>query len=237
MMVLSTILAALLLQADIAPESASGEGAGPVVVELFTSQGCPLCPDANNLLEELDAYGGVIAIAYGVSWWDVYGWEDEFAQPEFAERQTAYVQAGEAMRVFTPHYVINGAPESMRFSPETVRAAVVGAEPLAALVRIEDDVVVLGGPARETSARLWRVDYRPGAVSRQIEGGANAGRTMAHFNMATGLTALGDWSGGEARISLDPPADGDACVVLVQDGPGGPIIAAAAMDGDQNDRR
>ncbi|OAB60456.1 hypothetical protein AY599_28725 [Leptolyngbya valderiana BDU 20041] len=229
MLVLFSILAVLAQPgAQQAPDPAES---GPVVVELFTSQGCPLCPDANNLLEELDAYGGVIAIAYGVGWWDVYGWRDEFARPEFAERQTAYVEAGEAMRVFTPHYVINGSPEKMRFSPEAVRAAVVGAEPLDPHIRLADGAVVLDGPARETPARLWRVDYRPGAVSRRIEGGANAGRTMRHFNMATGLAPLGDWAGGEMRIALEPPEDGEACAVLVQDGPGGPIIAAAAIEG------
>ncbi|MGJ3232771.1 MAG: DUF1223 domain-containing protein [Oceanicaulis sp.] len=233
MITLLSLLASLFAQADPvdpAPAEVPEADRGLVVVELFTSQGCPMCPDANALLEELDAYGGVVAIAYGVGWWDMYGWADEFARPEFAERQQAYVEAGEAMRVFTPHFVVNGSPEKMRFSPEAVRAAVVGAPALTFALSAEDGAVRLDGPPRETPARLWRVEYVPGAQTRAIAGGANAGRSMTHFNMAGAITALGDWSGGALSLEVAPPAPGEAAVVLVQDGPGGRLLGAVRLE-------
>lgn len=231
MIKLLSLLAALFSQAQPAPEGeAAAPRRGPVVVELFTSQGCPMCPDANALLEEIGGDDAVIAIAYGVGYWDMYGWADEFARPEFMARQQAYVDAGEAMRVYTPHFVINGAPEKMRFSADTVRSALSAAEPLAPVIAIEGGVVRLDGAPRETPAQIWRVDYAPGAVTREIGGGANAGREMEHFNMASAVVAIGDWTGGAMTVSLDPPAEGEACAILIQDGPGGRILAVARLD-------
>jgi hypothetical protein len=231
MIKLLSVLAALFSQVEAVPEGETAEAVrGPVVVELFTSQGCAMCPDANALLEEIGGADDVIAIAYGVSYWDMYGWSDQFARPEFAARQQAYVDAGEAMRVYTPHFVINGAPEKMRFSAETVRAALGSAAPLPPVITINGGVVRVDGPARGTPAQIWRVDYAPGAVSRQISGGANAGRDMEHFNMASAVTRLGDWTGGAMTVSLDPVNEGGACAILIQDGPGGRILAAARLD-------
>ncbi|MEQ8432905.1 MAG: DUF1223 domain-containing protein [Oceanicaulis sp.] len=231
MIKLLSLLAALFSQAEPAPEGETAAPArGPVVVELFTSQGCPMCPDANALLEEIGGDDAVIAIAYGVGYWDMYGWADEFARPEFMARQQAYVDAGEAMRVYTPHFVINGAPEKMRFSADTVRSALSAAEPLAPLIEIEGGAVRLDGAPRETPAQIWRVDYTPGAVTRQIGGGANSGREMEHFNMASAVTALGDWTGGAMTLSLAPLNEGESCAILIQDGPGGRILAAARLD-------
>ena len=231
MIKLLSLLAALFSQVEPTPE---GETAAPsrgsVVVELFTSQGCPMCPDANALLEEIGVEDDVIAIAYGVGYWDMYGWADEYARPEFMARQQAYVDAGEAMRVYTPHFVINGAPEKMRFSAETVRGAMAGAEPLPPVIAIGGGVVRLDGPPRATPAQIWRVDYAPGAVTRQIGGGANAGREMEHFNMASAVTALGDWTGGGMTVSLDPVNEDEASAILIQDGPGGRILAAARLN-------
>jgi hypothetical protein len=231
MIQLLALLAALFSQAEPVPEGeAAVPASGPVVVELFTSQGCAMCPDANALLEEIGGQDDVIAIAYGVGYWDMYGWADEFARPEFVARQQAYVDAGEAMRVYTPHFVINGAPEKMRFSAETVRRALVGAAPLPPVINIERGSVRLDGPARGTPAQIWRVDYAPGAMTRQIGGGANAGREMEHFNMASAVTSLGDWTGGAMTFSLAPVNEGEACAILIQDGPGGRILAAGRLD-------
>lgn len=225
-----TLFAALFAQLQPAPAQTPEAARGPVVVELFTSQGCPMCPEANALLEEIGAGTDVIALAYGVGYWDMYGWEDEFARPEFAERQQDYVDAGEAMRVYTPHFIINGSPEKMRFSADRIRGAVEAATSLPPALSVSDGAVHIDGPARDIPAQVWRVDYQPGSVSRRIDGGANAGRTMDHFNMATALTPLGQWSGGAMTLALDPAAGGEAGAILVQDGPGGRIVAAARME-------
>jgi hypothetical protein len=232
---------AVLFQAHAAPShetQATPERAVPApsdsvrVVELFTSQGCPLCPSANQLLAEFGAEENVIALAWGVNYWDAYGWTDQFAMPEFVDRQKAYVEAGEAMRVYTPHFVLNGAPEQLRFDPDRISAAFNASPPIRA-ARIEETgtgalTLALTGE-RATPAEIWIVQYEPGVQTRQIESGRNAGLRMTHFNMVRAVEKLADWNGGEASYVLPDTADGLDAVVLVQDGPGGRLLSAAKL--------
>lgn len=241
MTALLTLIAALF-QSAAEPAPAQPVDAQPplasnalVVVELFTSQGCPMCPDANRLLAELGEREDVLALGWGVSYWDLYGWEDRFAHPDFVARQQAYVDAGDARRVYTPHFVVNGDPQKLRFRPERIRAAVDGAQTIPVLAGVErtaDGVqVTLSGDARARPAQVWAAHYYPGVESQSIDEGPNAGRDMTHFNMVRQLVPLGEWSGGDAVFAA-PAAqeDGLACAILVQDGPGGVVLAAARLD-------
>jgi hypothetical protein len=80
-----------------------------MVVELYTSQGCTQCPRANRLLGIFSREDDVLALAFPVGIWDYLGWQDTFAQPEFAERQRAYSQTLRVRGRFTPQLVVNGA--------------------------------------------------------------------------------------------------------------------------------
>ncbi len=207
----------------------------PVVVELFTSQGCPPCVEANRAFGGIAAQDHVIALSYGVDYWDMFGWEDQFAQPAFADRQKAYIHAGEARRVFTPHFVINGGPERLRFRRDDVPARVSEAERLAGEIRLvrlspERLRLDLNGPARDDPAEVWAVTYRPGLILVSIEGGRNEGREMEHHNTVAALERLEDWPGGAYRIEFDGPREGFGMAVLVQDFEGGPVIAAARLE-------
>lgn len=222
-------------EAQPSPTGDTGEE-GLRVVELFTSQGCPMCPGANALLASLgeDAGGDVLAIAYGVDYWDIYGWRDTFAMEAFTARQQAYVDAGEAHRVYTPHFVINGSPEKIRYSEDRVRTAVADAPALPALVvtdaREGEIAILLDGPTRETRATVWLVTYHPGVETRFIEDGPNSGREMVHYNMARDIVPVGEWAGEEMALTAQAPENGLAAVILVQDGPGGRLLAAARVD-------
>lgn len=221
--------------AQAGPADAAGRAQGLVVVELFTSQGCPMCPGANALLADLgEMRPDTLALAYGVDYWDVYGWSDTFAMAAFTARQQAYVDAGEAHRVYTPHFVINGAPEKLRYGEARVRAAVDAAEPLQALIEPaapgEPRAVRISGPARSAPAAVWMALYQPGVDTVQITDGPNAGREMTHYNMVRAIEPLGAWSGGAEVFDLPAARDGLAAAILVQDGPGGRILAAARID-------
>src|SRR5690606_3856896 len=89
------------------PISASAQEL-PVVVELYTSQGCSSCPPADALMEELAARSDVIALSLHVDYWDYIGWEDSFAQPAYGQRQRSYAQAAGEHMVYTPQMVIGG---------------------------------------------------------------------------------------------------------------------------------
>jgi hypothetical protein len=239
--VFSSLLAAFLcvqsaeaVQPD--PDAEAAEAPGEMrVVELFTSQGCPMCPGANELLAALgESDADILAIAYGVDYWDVYGWEDTFAMAAFTARQQAYVDAGEAHRVFTPHFVVNGAPEKIRYREARVQTAVADAPALPALIdaSAEDGRITLrlDGPARAAPATVWMVSYHAGVETLTIEDGPNAGRDMVHYNMARDIAALGEWSGGPLSLEANAPADGLAAAILIQDGAGGRILSAARVD-------
>ena len=233
MIKLLTPLFAALTLAGAPQDTAAPDG--PVLVELFTSQSCGMCPEANALLAELGAGEDVLAIAWGVSYHDIFsGWRDEFAKPEFVERQRAYVEAGQARRVYTPHFVVNGAPAKLRVRPNRIREAVAEAAspPTRAEARIGPDGadLRLDGPPPASPATVWLVRFEPGVQTRPIGGGDNAGIDMPHYNMARSITRLGDWSGGEARFQA-PPAEADLdTLFIVQEGAGGRILAAARAD-------
>ena len=80
----------------------------PVVVELFTSQGCSSCPPVDAYLHELAKQPNVIAIALHVDYWDYIGWEDSFADPAFTKRQRKYAHVQNERVIYTPQLMING---------------------------------------------------------------------------------------------------------------------------------
>ena len=86
---------------------ASAGQAAPVLVELFTSQGCSSCPPADQLLASLAARPDVLALAFHVTYWDRLGWPDTFGSPQFTERQQAYA-ARLGGGLYTPEAVIGG---------------------------------------------------------------------------------------------------------------------------------
>jgi hypothetical protein len=226
--VLRAAIAATALAQPAAPDAQP-----VVVVELFTSQTCPMCPGANALLGELSQaqaeHGEVLALAYGVSYWNLFGWRDRYAQPEFNARQRAYVDAGEARRVFTPHFVVNGAPQLIRYEPDTVREAVLSAPaaPVTARLVPEADSAQLEVGASEGAFSVWRVSYTPGEETMAVEGGPNRGKIMSHYNMVRDISRVGDWRPDAPPLQIEAPQAGEAVAVLLQAGEGGPIVAAA----------
>lgn len=227
-----------LAAAVLSPPAAAAQEP-PVVVELFTSQGCPISPKANALMSELDAAGAggreLLVLAYGVDYWNLFGWRDRYARPEFVDRQRAYVETGDASRVFTPHLVINGAPDMIRFEPEAVRDRILAAPatPLRAQLTQAGDALTLSidGAPPENALTLWRVAFTPGEERMRIEAGPNRGEEVIQFNMVTSLERLGEWRGGAFETAIAPPPEGQAVAVLAQAGAGGPILAAAHYSG------
>jgi len=89
--------------------SSRAESPPPVVVELFTSQGCSSCPPADAFLNDLSRRDDVIALSLHVDYWDYIGWEDPFATPESTNRQRRYAPVLVERSVYTPQMVIDGA--------------------------------------------------------------------------------------------------------------------------------
>jgi hypothetical protein len=199
------------------------------VVELFTSQGCSSCPPANDNVRAISDRPDVLALSFGVTYWDQLGWKDSFAQPAFTARQYAYARSLRHSGPFTPQVVVDG------------RADVVGAqkgeiEALAARTRLAGgpaivlgakDVTLSGAPAPAKPADVWLVRYDPRVVQVPVRAGENEGRTLPHKNVVKSLTRLGAWSGAAETFPLPASPPGLLTAILVQTPQAGPILAAA----------
>lgn len=249
MRLLASILALLALSLPaFAQEAASEEpadsdhAARPVLVELFTSQGCGLCPDANRYLGELDQRDNVFVLAYAVSYWDMYGWVDTYARPEYVQRQRTYLPRLGVSRLYTPHFVVDGVTDAPGWNQDKVSDAVAErqwAMPDSLLISIEDGPfgsfrIKLDGESPEDNLDVWLVAYAPGWKSIEIEAGENAGMEVLHYNMVKSLTYLGSWSGGEAEFTGEGYRR-YGTVAIVQGANGGPVYGYAhveAADGE-----
>ncbi len=83
----------------------------PVVVELFTSQGCSSCPPADAFLGELARREDVLALGFHVDYWNYIGWRDPFSSPSHSQRQQDYARRFGENRVYTPQMVVDGRAE------------------------------------------------------------------------------------------------------------------------------
>lgn len=209
--------------------------AEPVVVELFTAQGCAGCPEANRVVEALAEEPGVIALTYAVDYWDYLGWPDTFARPEFAQRQRAYQSAMRLRGVYTPQIVIDGRRQLSGSRREDVQVAVTeeGARrvfpPEIEFRESGDRVGVGSGRAPEGGAEVWAVTYRPGPQTVTVNGGDNRGRVVRHMNVVSGLHRLGAWSGRPVLFDLPESAANESVAVLVQSRGNRRILTAATL--------
>lgn len=198
------------------------------ILELFTSQGCSSCPPANKFVRELTDAGNVLTLSYSVDYWDYLGWKDTFGKPEFSARQRTYGKQFGG-QVYTPQMVVNGALHSSRFSDRKVRAqhlANVG-EILIKADGDDLDIQVLATPISKNALSIMAVRYRPGIKSVPVKRGENRGRTLMLANVVQACKEIGRIkSGGRFHKKLPALADGEALVILVQDGRGGPILGA-----------
>jgi len=203
----------------------------PVVVELYTAQGCSTCPKADGVIADLVTHKGLIPLTFSVDYWDYLGWEDTLAKPEFAARQRAYVGRLKVREIYTPEIVVQGAAEGSALDHAKVEKLVEAAEaqrrpgPRIRFLRHGARVRIAGSGER---ADVWLVRYDPSPQSVRIKAGENRGQTVTVNNAVRELKRVGVWKGGLKTFAL-PKAEeaGLKTVVLVQAPKGGRILAAA----------
>ena len=207
----------------------------PVVVELFTSQGCAACPPADRLLEELADRDDVIALALHVDYWDYIGWADSFGQTQFSNRQKSYAHARGRSSVYTPQMIIGGFDEVKGSSKPQVMGTIgthlsMSHPPITITLsserggQITIEAVAPRGLAYATDVKLLR--YKD-SEHVEILAGENAGRSVTYRNIVTSMQRLGTWDGIGSFRQTVPAEGGDAVVVLFQEQGMGPIVGAA----------
>jgi hypothetical protein len=199
----------------------------PVVVELFTSQGCNSCPPADAYLADLARQPGILALAYHIDYWDQLGWRDPFSSAAATARQRAYAQALGLRTIYTPQMVINGRVDAVGSDRQQVAAAIAGTVGLAVPVALEADrdalpIRVGAGMGR---GRIWFVDYDLNHETR-IRGGENRGRTLVNVNIVRSIEELGAWAGTPVDFTRAKPRAGAGSAVLLQS-ESGAILGAA----------
>ncbi len=212
-----------------------GHAGSPVVVELFTSQGCSSCPPADAILHELAEREDVIALALHVDYWDYIGWKDTFADPAYAERQRGYARVAGRRSIYTPQMIVNGqtsvvGARAMQIA-DAIRMHAAAESPVSvALERDEDVLSIKAHKSDAVSGPLFvhMLRYAPRSDAK-ITRGENAGRSLTYANVARDWQVLHEWHSDDA-LALTSPISGDApVVILVQSGAHGAILGAARL--------
>lgn len=207
----------------------------PVVVELFTSQGCSSCPPADEMMGVLAERDDVIALSLHVDYWDYIGWKDEFAVPANAKRQRGYAMAAGRKSVYTPEMIVNGESDIVGAKPMKLATLIdrhksKPAQVTLSLVRHGDQVEISAQPLSDDLApmEVQLLRYQP-ARRAKITRGENAGRTVHYVNVTQDWRVVTKWN-GRKDLTLRTAAPEDLpVVVLIQKSNHGPIIAAAQL--------
>src|SRR5262245_15571352 len=224
----------------------------PVVVELFTSEGCSSCPPADVLLQRLadESAGVVIPLGEHVTYWDHQGWRDRFSSVALTQRQQVYGTRFNTESTYTPQVVVDGRAEMVGSDAGAVRRAIerAAAQP-PGLVRITFDPETGAARAARLAATV-NVAELP-AVSRgdradvvvaiteehlssDVTRGENRGRVLKHAAVVRHLAAIGEAqapsSAARTELTIDPAWNRERLTVVafVQERRSRAILASAA---------
>lgn len=222
--------AALALAACVGSAGAQTPAAAKplTVVELFQSQGCSSCPPAEANLNALAGRPGILALSYGVTYWDGLGWKDTFAQQAFTDRQYDYAHYHRHHGVWTPQVYIDGGNDLVGSDRAQLDQAVAGAGMQGPPLSWAGGRLLVGAGKPAARCDVWLVRYDPRTLDVAIRGGENRGRTLPHRNVVRQLIHLGTWDGGAQAFNL-PASSGSglSTAALVQIARGGPILGAS----------
>lgn len=225
---------------------AQAQSRPPVVVELFTSEGCSSCPPADNLLSRLARNlpdVEVIPLSEHVDYWNHLGWTDRFSSPLFSARQQDYGRAFHLESVYTPEMVVDGEAEFNGSDWNRAQRTILKAahEPKASLTLAVRSgglahLQVSGVPQGIRNVDLF-LAITESNLRTQPRAGENEGRILNHTGVVRSLSSVGhfdprkanDYS-ADAKISMNPQwsRDNVSLVLFAQDRSTRKIIGAAA---------
>jgi hypothetical protein len=209
----------------------SSSGTTPILVELFTSEGCSSCPPADALLEKLErlqpvAGAELIILSEHVDYWNHIGWTDPYSSSFYSERQNEYAQRFGRGSVYTPQMVVDGSSEFVGSDARSADRAIVQALKAAKIgVRLSAISIEGGNEMKahvETEALPASLGQSEGYdiylaialnhAETRVSGGENSGRTLMHRGVVRSLSKIGDLRPGQTfardvQIKLEPGAD------------------------------
>jgi len=196
----------------------------PIVIELFTSEGCSSCPPADAFLTELAQSGrDLLPLAFHVTYWNGLGWRDPYALQTATDRQRGYARQRGNDTVFTPEMVVDGSQSLVGSDRGSAAAALQQAEAgrvTAAGMRIvrtgEALTVDVGGGAG--AGTVFLVGFDP-AHRTLVSRGENGGRTLTESNIVRSIQPIGQWTGAPLHLQQSlPPGQAYAAILQSSDG-------------------
>jgi hypothetical protein len=230
--------------AETAPSS-------PILVELFTSEGCSSCPPADALLQHLDSSQEIpgtqlIVLSEHVDYWNHIGWKDPYSSHFFSDRQSSYADRFGLGSVYTPQMVVDGTTEFVGNSGRSAKQAIEKARDLrkvpvrisavsvanagALEAHVEADVLSESSPAKADVYLVVALNH----AESQVSGGENQGRRLTHVAVVQSFTKVGSVEQGknfaqDVRVKLDPKTDRTnlRLIAFVQERGQGKVLGAA----------
>jgi len=213
---------------------AAGAETRPVVLELFTSEGCSSCPPAEAILNELAQRPNVLPLSFHVDYWDDLGWRDRYSLASATERQRVYARTLRRSSVYTPQAIIDGSRDIVGSQRAAVMEAVSGRrDGVSASVSVSGGIIQIhvGAGSDAATADVLLVGYLREATT-PIGRGENSGRTLKESNIVLWLHELGRWNGKPREFEMSMirlPENVTDIAVLVQSAGQGAILGAAAQ--------
>jgi hypothetical protein len=209
-------------------------GERPIVVELFTSEGCSSCPPADALLAELASRPGVLALSFHVDYWDRLGWRDPFSSPAATERQQRYAELLRLATVYTPQMVVDGRWQAVGSDHAEVQRALdsaghtVAEVPVALAIDRGLAQIKLGAAGDPASGAVLLIGFDRRHVT-VVQRGENSGRTLAHVDVVRGIEQVAQFRGQASMIEVPIHWSCDRLAAIVQ-APDGAILGVAVGD-------
>jgi len=242
----------------VTPQPLRGSDAGsevrtPVLVELFTSEGCSSCPPADRFLEKLDGQpiqgAEMIVLSEHVDYWNHIGWKDPYSASFYSQRQSAYVNRFGLDSVYTPQIVVDGTSEfvgsnsgladkafrkALSVPKLPVRLSLISADASNTLhSHLETGALDSSFGSREVEVYVVVALNR---AESQVSAGENAGHRLAHVSVVKSLTRVGVLKQGrvlvqDVQLKLGPGSDssGLRLIAFVQEPRQGRVLGAASM--------
>ena len=217
--------------------SCFAQSRSPVLVELFTSEGCSSCPPADRLLEQIDPHA--IVLSEHVDYWNHDGWTDPYSSQEVTLRQQAYTRRFHLDGPYTPQMVVDGAAEftGSNVSRAGHELAVAAERPKATvrLVRAGSGVRVdIEGAKPGIGVVLAIADD---SDESSVTAGENKGSRLRHVAVVRSMKRIGKVERGgsfQKEIALSGKTAEQRVVVFLQEGDTGPVSGAAMLPSEKN---
>ena len=213
----------------------------PVLLELFTSQGCSDCPAADRMVTELANRNDVIALSLPITYWDILGWKDTFATDANTRRQKSYAQIMNRSGIYTPQMIIDGRLDVVGNQRDRViqavemRSGAITRETsipiLLRKVSNRIEIAIPGSAKGKGAGTIWVMrTLAQGSVN--VGDGENRNRQLTYTNLVRDLQRAGEWSGQSMKIDLPlnvAKLKYDGVVVILQAEDFGPVLGAAEL--------